>query len=471
MSQNVASTSGADTLVGSGNGADTIIGSGNISGLEGNDSILGSAELDALFGNDGNDSLLGDAGNDCIDGGKDNDATVGNAGADLEFGAAGDDTMFGNQDNDTLYGGLVADDSETDGNVLVGGFGNDIVFGTAGKETLLGNEDNDLVNAGGGTDTVFGGKGNDSVNGDAGDDLLFGNEGSNAIHGGSGIDHASWAGTATGVYDAVLGAVIVTHGSGADTVYNDVEQLVWDGVEHSFASFIPAAATPNFSNEAFFYTALPAEHVGSNGNLQYGDGSTPPNGFNGIRITTNDALVFNGEDPVLFWTQRYRTVAEPIVPISSSFDGTTLELVYEVAAGTQSTANGSINNNVTRAATNDDPGFGNAMLAELLNSGAVIERFYDSNPGAGETLVRLHATSEPSNPFSDSGVVWRLDDNSLGPQDDGGDTDTTINSFNRLFGVVTAASLTPGAEFDDYFRITMPGVGLIAEIHMETHLV
>ena len=32
-------------------------------------------------------------------------------------------------------------------------------------------------------------------------------------------------------------------------------------------------------------------------------------------------------------------------------------------------------------------------------------------------------------------------------------------------------ALTPGAEFDDYFRITMPGVGLIAEIHMETHLV
>jgi Ca2+-binding RTX toxin-like protein len=292
MPQNVASTTGADT----------IIGSGNISGLEGNDSILGSAELDALFGNDGNDSLLGDAGNDCIDGGKDNDATVGNAGADLEFGAAGADTMFGNQDNDTLYGGLVADDSETDGNVLVGGFGNDIVFGTAGKETLLGNEDNDLVNAGGGTDTVFGGKGNDSVNGDAGDDLLFGNEGSNAIHGGSGIDHASWAGTATGVYDAVLGAVIVTHGSGTDTVYNDVEQLVWDGVEHSFASFIPAAATPDFSNEAFFYTALPPEHRSGTGNLQYGDGTTPPNGFNGIRITTNDALVFNGEDPVLFWT-------------------------------------------------------------------------------------------------------------------------------------------------------------------------
>ena len=267
----------------------------------------------------------------------------------------------------------------------------------------------------------------------------------------------------------MLGAVIVTHSSGSDTVYNDVEQLVWGGVEHSFASFIPAAATPDFSNEAFFYTALPPEHRSGSGNLQYGDGTTPPDGFNGIRITTNDALVFNGEDPVLFWTQRYRTVATPIVPTSSSFDGTTLDLIYNVAAGTQSTANGSLSNNVNRAATNDDPGFGNATLAELLNGGAVIERFYDSDPGRGR---RWFACTPPSTPATRNpescGCLTTTRSASLTTAEI---SDTTINSFNRLFGIVTPAQLTPGAEFDDYFRITMPGVGLIAEIHMETHLV
>lgn len=141
-----------------------------------------------------------------------------------------------------------------------------------------------------------------------------------------------------------------------------------------------------------------------------------------------------------------------------------------VAAGTQSTANGSNSNNVNRAATNDDPGFGNATLAELLNSGAIIERFYDTNSGAAETLFGLRAELG-TNP--NSGVVWRsISSGTLGPTDDGGDADTTINSWNRLFiPGFTAASLTAGAEFDDYFRITMPGVGLIAEIHMETHLV
>src|SRR5262245_5844823 len=460
MSQDVASTAGSDT----------IIGSGNVSGLEGNDCILGSTLLDALFGNDGNDTLLGNAGNDCIDGGKDNDITSGGSGADVEFGAAGADTILGNQDNDTLYGGLVADDSETSANILVGGLGNDLLFGTAGDEILLSNEDDDVVNAGIGADTVVAGKGNDTVNGDGGDDLLFGNEGNNAIHGGSGNDHAVWVGSASGVYNASLGAVIVTHDGGVDTVYGDVEQLVWGGVEHSFDSFVAAANTHDFSTAAFFYSPLPAQDRGGNGNLQYGDGTTTPNGFNGIRITTNHNTVFNGEDPTLFWTQRYRTVGTPIVPTSASFDGTTLDLVYNVAAGTQSTANGSNSSRTDRAATNDDPGFDNATLADLLNSGAVIERLYDTNPGAGETLLRLHATLDPSN--AQSGGVWRRDDNSIAVNDDGGDADTTINSFNRLFiPGFSNTQLTPGAEFDDYLRITMPGVGLIAQIHMETHLV
>ena len=210
--------------------ADTIIGSGNISGLEGNDDVLGSARVGCALRQRRERLAPRRCRKRCIDGGKDNDATVGNAGADLEFGAAGADTMFGNQDERHAVRwpgcGRWRNGCERPRRRLRRRY----LFGTSGNETLLGNENNDLVDAGGGTDTVFGGKGNDSVNGDAGDDLLIGGEGNNAIHGGSGIDHAAWAGTATGVYDAVLGAVIVTHGGGSDTVYNDVEQLVWGGV-------------------------------------------------------------------------------------------------------------------------------------------------------------------------------------------------------------------------------------------------
>ena len=421
MSQNVASTSGADTIVGL----------GNVFGLEGNDCILGSAELDALFGNEGNDSLLGDAGNDSLDGGKDNDATVGNAGADLEIGGAGADTLFGNQDNDTLYGGLVADDSETSSNVLVGGFGNDLLFATAGDEVLFGNQDDDVIHAGGGIDTVYGGKGNDTVNGDAGDDLLIGGEGSNAIHGGSGVDHAVWAGSASGVYDAAMGAVIVTHDGGVDTVYNDVEQLVWGGVEHSFDSFVPGAAVVDAD---LIFGALPASDRNANGNWMFGDGTTSGNPANHLFV-----LQSNNRSVHVDLEQSYRTNPDSIRPRSIAFDGIEATVVTDIAAGAQATPNSSVANpnrgahNLHWAVGTDNGQTLEQVLTGAGATGDVVVLFeYDRDPTAGTDFFRMQTEIV-------GGQLHLVDPSTHASfvTDSQRDTDTGANSWNP-------AAFTPG---------------------------
>lgn len=133
--------------VSGGDGADEILGS-----ADGND-LRGAAGDDELSGMDGNDRLAGGAGADLLDGGTGRDlaayfdaaagVTVSLADPSRNTGAAAGDTFLsieglqGSAHNDSLQGDGKA-------NRLLGGFGDDLLDGGAGADTLRGGFDDDI---------------------------------------------------------------------------------------------------------------------------------------------------------------------------------------------------------------------------------------------------------------------------------------------------------------------------------------
>jgi Ca2+-binding RTX toxin-like protein len=188
-----------------------------ISGDEGDNTIIGSSGDDVIYGNGGEDKLIGKDGDDYLDGGNDDDTLVGGDGEDHMIAGSGDDILKGNADNDTMDGGAGNDSLYGhEGNdqmfggegedYIRGGIGNDViaagdghdeVYGSAGDDIMDGGVGDDYLNGGAGNDTMFGGDGNDQMkgrdgidimNGGAGDDYLYGNQGDDEIAGGEGND-------------------------------------------------------------------------------------------------------------------------------------------------------------------------------------------------------------------------------------------------------------------------------------------
>ncbi|MDY6805249.1 MAG: calcium-binding protein [Cyanobacteriota bacterium] len=92
---------------------------GGVFGLNGDDTIRGSAAADLIRGGKGNEDILGEGG---------------------------DDNLFGDKNRDYLDGGFGNDN-------LRGGKGVDLLFGGEGADTLIGEVDVDIYKGGGGSDT------------------------------------------------------------------------------------------------------------------------------------------------------------------------------------------------------------------------------------------------------------------------------------------------------------------------------
>ncbi|TCL68198.1 cadherin-like domain-containing protein [Rhizobium sp. BK251] len=154
----LSGTDGDDTLLGT--PQDDII-----TGLGGDDLIYGREANDILAGGDGGDRLLGGDGDDVLYGDGGRDHLSGGRGNDVLFGGDGDDRLFGDEGDDVLVAGLGDD-------ILHGGSGNDRLFGDEGRDTLFGEAGNDLLDGGDGNDVLTGGGGNDAVLGGTGDDVM-----------------------------------------------------------------------------------------------------------------------------------------------------------------------------------------------------------------------------------------------------------------------------------------------------------
>ena len=154
-----------------------------ISGLGGDDLLVGHAGAIILNGGAGNDYLDGGAGNDTLNGGSGNDTLDGGTGNDTLDGGSGNDTLNGGDGDDTAsYAngfGVEVDlrmitaqtlnpsfsqrDTLISIENLTGSAYNDHLIGNSGANVLIGGDGDDTLNGGAGSDTLDGGDGNDTV--------------------------------------------------------------------------------------------------------------------------------------------------------------------------------------------------------------------------------------------------------------------------------------------------------------------
>ena len=262
-----------------GAGIDTILNFENLTGADGNDTLIGSVNDNILNGGSGNDTLNGAAGNDTLIGEYGDDTLEGGAGNDTLWGGydypggpdtgsdtasyagatagvtvnlslggaqntvgAGTDTLYGIENlaggafNDTLTGtdgdnrlsGAAGNDTLNGGignDTLDGGTGNDTLNGAVGNDTLTAGDGDDTLNGVVGDDTLTGGAGNDALNAGDGNDLLAGGLGNDTLSGGNNIDTASYAdATAAVTVNLANLAAQNTGGAGTDTL-SGIENL------------------------------------------------------------------------------------------------------------------------------------------------------------------------------------------------------------------------------------------------------
>lgn len=203
----------------------------SISGVQGQDIMIGTASADVLDGNAGDDILIGEGGNDTI---------YGNGGADTLDGIGGDDQIYGGADNDEIYGWDGADElfGETGNDTLDGDAGEDFINGGAGADLIYGGADADHLEGGwedDASDTIWAGTGNDLVFGYGGDDSVYGETGNDWIDGGAGNDFMDGAADNDRIVgdlgsDTILGGAgydILTGGEGADSIDggDDADQI------------------------------------------------------------------------------------------------------------------------------------------------------------------------------------------------------------------------------------------------------
>ena len=245
---------GTDSFTYTVNGGATATVTIQLSGVDTDDLVTGTA---------GDDLLNGGVGDDRLEGGDGDDYLRGGVGADAMFGGLGNDTYVVTDTGDTAdeTGGDGVDKVVTLVSFTLGagienltlnapgrnidGTGNalaNVITGNDFENVLTGLDGDDTLNGGGRNDTLYGGSGADRLDGGSHDDLLFGDAGNDVLLGGAGHDRLDGGtgadamqgglGNDTYVVDDVLDTAVEGSNGGLDTVEAWVDWTLGDNVEN-----------------------------------------------------------------------------------------------------------------------------------------------------------------------------------------------------------------------------------------------
>ncbi len=198
-------------------GTDTLIDIENVTGGEGDDTIIGSALANTIIGGAGEDLIVGDGGADSIDGGDDSDtASYSNSGAAVSVNLATGMTSGGDAAGDTL---------------------NNIenLLGSVHNDTLTGDDEDNEINGFSGDDLLTGGLGNNTLSGGIGADTIIAGEGLDLINGGGSVgDTADYSNSDAAVTIGINNGGTVTGGyATGDTISASTEDLIGSAFDDS----------------------------------------------------------------------------------------------------------------------------------------------------------------------------------------------------------------------------------------------
>lgn len=299
-------------------------------GTAGNDTLEGDDQANRMSGLAGNDSLVGYGGDDTLDGGLGADTLKGGTGDDLYYVDSTGDVVSesSNQGIDTVFSNVtytlttnvenltLGGDANINGtgnalaNILTGNAGANVLSGGTGNDTMSGGQGNDtyvvdavgdvvIENAGEGIDLVQSGvtwtlganvenltlTGTGAINGTGNtlDNVLTGNSGANKLDGGTGADMligAAGADSLTGgagndTLDGGAGNDTMLGGAGDDTYYVDATTDVitengGEGIDTVFTTATLTLAT-NVENVTLQGTGALSATGNSSDNLMIGN--------------------------------------------------------------------------------------------------------------------------------------------------------------------------------------------------------
>lgn len=150
---------------------DTLTNIENVTGSQGNDSIIGDGEINIFLGDQGADFLSGEGGDDVLQGGLGDDVLRGGAGDDVLRGGnvntgQGEDTadyqdstngIFADMTESVVSDGFGTTDTLVGIDNITGSANDDIIIGNAFRNRLLGLDGNDTISGGGEGDFMDGG--------------------------------------------------------------------------------------------------------------------------------------------------------------------------------------------------------------------------------------------------------------------------------------------------------------------------
>jgi Ca2+-binding RTX toxin-like protein len=239
---------------------DTLVDIENITGSDGNDTLIGDADANILDGGLGNDTLDGRAGADTLVGGDGTDtATYANSTAGVNVNLASGTGSGGEAQGDTLSG-IENLTGSGQGDTLIGDAGNNVLDGGNGNDTLIGGEGADTLIGGGGTadtasyalssagvtvnlangtgtggdaqgdmlsgvESLFGSAYDDVLTGDGNANAFTGGSGADALNGGGGTDTAQYTTSASGVTIDLSTGIGVGGDAQGDTL-TSIENLI-----------------------------------------------------------------------------------------------------------------------------------------------------------------------------------------------------------------------------------------------------
>jgi len=217
---NMQGVTDVSVTVGTDTNHHTFTGIENIIGTNHEDTITADGETNKIIGMEGDDTLSGSADNDVLYGGNEaNDLT--SSGKDILNGGAGDDTLYGGDELDKLYGG---DGKDT----LYGDAGSDTLEGEAGDDLIHGGADADTIKVGLGADTAYGEAGDDTFvfqRSDVDDDIIYGGD-AGSDTGNDTVDYSkSFNGMVVTLGDNNTQGTAISADQGTDTLYG-IENVI-----------------------------------------------------------------------------------------------------------------------------------------------------------------------------------------------------------------------------------------------------